>query len=255
MEDRTPLIAGNWKMYKTIPEAIESAGLLAELMRPEPTGVEVMIAPAFPALYLVQQALAGSCVQMGAQNMYWEAEGAFTGEVSPDMLLSAGCSHVILGHSERRQFFGDTDKTINKKISASLKNNLTPVFCIGETDDEREKNTTFSVLDKQMEMGLIGFSAEALESLVLAYEPVWASVTGKTATSEQAQEVHAYLRQWVEKKFGNALAKTIRILYGGSVKPDNIGGLMAMPDIDGALVGGASLDPETFSRIVRFNHS
>ncbi len=255
MGNRTPIIAGNWKMYKTIPEAIESAGRLAELMDPEPTDVEVMIAPAFPALYLVQQALAGSCVRMGAQNMYWESEGAFTGEVSPDMLLSAGCSHVILGHSERRQFFGDTDETINKKISSALKNNLTPVFCIGETDEEREKGKTFSVLDKQMEMGLIGFSAEELESLVLAYEPVWAIGTGKTATSEQAQEVHAYLRQWIEKKFGNELAKSIRILYGGSVKPNNIGGLMAMPDIDGALVGGASLDPETFSRIVRFNNS
>jgi triosephosphate isomerase len=255
MSNRTPIIAGNWKMYKTIPEAIESAGRLAELMHPEPADVEVMIAPSFPALYLVQQALAGSCVQMGAQNMYWESEGAFTGEVSPDMLLSAGCSHVIIGHSERRQFFGDTDHAINKKISAALKNNLTPVFCVGETETERESNHTFSVLDKQMEMGLIGFSAEALDPLVLAYEPVWAIGTGKTATSDQAQEVHAYLRQWVEKKFGNPLAKSIRILYGGSVKPENIGGLMAMPDIDGGLVGGASLNPDSFSRIVRYNQS
>jgi triosephosphate isomerase len=187
--------------------------------------------------------------------MYWEAEGAYTGEVSPDMLLSAGCSHVILGHSERRQFFGETDQSINQKIAAALKNNLTPVFCIGETDEEREENKTFSVLDKQMEMGLIGFSAEELEPLVLAYEPVWAIGTGKTATNEQAQEVHGYLRQWVEKKYGNTLAKSIRILYGGSVKPENIGGLMAMPDIDGALVGGASLNPESFSRIARFNQS
>jgi triosephosphate isomerase len=255
MGNRTPIIAGNWKMYKTIPEAIESAGKLAELMQPAPTDVEVMIAPAFPALYLVQQTLAGSCIRMGAQNMFWEAEGAYTGEVSPDMLLSAGCSHVILGHSERRQFFGETDQSINQKIAAALKNNLTPVFCIGETDEEREENKTFSVLDKQMEMGLIGFSAEELEPLVLAYEPVWAIGTGKTATNEQAQEVHGYLRQWVEKKYGNTLAKSIRILYGGSVKPENIGGLMAMPDIDGALVGGASLNPESFSRIARFNQS
>jgi triosephosphate isomerase len=255
MGNRTPIIAGNWKMYKTIPEAIESAGRLAELMQPEPTDVEVMIAPAFPALYLVQQTLAGSCIRMGAQNMYWEAEGAFTGEVSPDMLLSAGCSHVILGHSERRQFFGETDQGINRKIVAALKNNLTPVFCVGETDAEREEEKTFSVLDKQMEMGLIGFSAEELEPLVLAYEPVWAIGTGKTATSEQAQEVHGYLRQWIEKKFGSTLAKSIRILYGGSVKPENIGGLMAMPDIDGALVGGASLNPDSFSRIVRFKQS
>ncbi len=246
------MIAGNWKMYKTVPEAIESARKLAELMLPEPAGVEVMIAPAFPALYPVGQIISESCVRLGAQNMYWEAEGAFTGEVAPGMLVSSGCSHVILGHSERRQFFGETDQTINRKISATLKNNLTPVFCIGETNDEREQNKTFSVLDKQMEMGLLGFSAEALDPLVLAYEPVWAIGTGKTATSEQAQEVHAYLRQWVEKKFGNTLAKSIRILYGGSVKPDNIRGLMAMPDIDGALVGGASLDPESFARIVRY---
>jgi len=255
MKDRTPIIAGNWKMYKTVPEAVESAGRLAELLHPEPEDVQIMISPSFPALYSVGRKLSGSCIQLGAQNMFWEAEGAFTGEVSPGMVLSAGCSHVILGHSERRQFFGDTDETINKKISAALKNDLIPVFCIGESLEEREKNKTFSVLDKQMEMGLIGFSAEALQPLVLAYEPVWAIGTGKTATSEQAQEVHAYLRQSIEKKFGSLLAKSVRILYGGSVKPDNIKGLMGMPDIDGALVGGASLDPESFSKIVRFNQS
>lgn len=255
MEDRIPIIAGNWKMYKTVPEAVESAGQLAEFLHPEPVGVQVMVAPAFPALYSVARRLSGSCIKLGAQNMFWEAEGAYTGEVSPRMLLSCGCSHVILGHSERRHFFGDTDETINKKISAALKNNLIPVFCIGETLEDREKNQTFSVLDKQMEMGLIGFSAETLHPLVLAYEPVWAIGTGKTATNEQAQEVHAYLRQWIEKKFGALLAKSIRILYGGSVKPDNIQGLMAMPDIDGALVGGASLEPESFTKIVRYNDS
>jgi triosephosphate isomerase len=255
MENRTPIIAGNWKMFKTIPDAIEYSDRLSQLLSPDPVGVEVMIAPSYPSLYPVKQALSGTCVQIGAQDMFWEAEGAFTGQVSCDMILSAGCSHVILGHSERRQLFGDTDETINKKLSAALDGNLVPVFCIGETIDEREQNKTFSVLDKQMEMGLIGFSAEALQTLVLAYEPVWAIGTGKTASKEQAQEVHAYLRQWVEKKFGNTLAKSIRILYGGSVKPDNIGGLMTMPDIDGGLIGGASLDPDSFSKIVHFNNS
>ena len=220
-------------------------------MRPEPD-VEVMIAPPFPALYSVGQILAGSCVRMGAQNMFWETEGAFTGEVSSQMLISAGCSHVILGHSERRQYFDETDADVNKKLSAAFRNDLIPVLCIGETDEAREENKTFSVLDKQMEMGLLGFSAETLQTLVLAYEPVWAIGTGKTATNDQAQEVHAYLREWIEKKFGDKLAKSIRILYGGSVKPDNIRGLMTMPDIDGAFVGGASLNPGSFAQIVRF---
>jgi len=168
------------------------------------------------------------------------------------MLLSAGCSHVILGHSERRQYFGETDAAICKKIASALKHQLVPVLCIGETDQERTENKTFSVLDKQLEMGLVGFSAAALRTLVLAYEPVWAIGTGKTATDDQAQEVHRYLRGWIEKKFGDALAKSIRILYGGSVKPENISGLMTMPDIDGALVGGASLKPDAFARIVCF---
>ena len=251
MEGRKPIIAGNWKMYKTVPEALETAKHLVELLRPEPD-VEVMIAPACPALYSVGEIIAGSCVRLGAQNMFWEAEGAFTGEVSSRMLISAGCSHVILGHSERRQYFGETDANINKKLSAAFRNNLIPVLCIGESDDAREKNKTFSVLDKQMQKGLLGFSAEPLRTLVLAYEPVWAIGTGKTATNDQAQEVHAYLRGWIEKKFGNKLAKSLRILYGGSVKPDNIRGLMTMPDIDGALVGGASLNPESFAQIVRF---
>jgi triosephosphate isomerase len=250
-QGRKPIIAGNWKMYKTVPEAIEAARNLVELLRPEPD-VEVMIAPPFPALYSVGQILGESSIRLGAQNMFWESEGAFTGEVSSNMLVSAGCSHVILGHSERRLYFSETDADINKKLSAALRNSLIPVFCIGETDEEREKNKTFSVLDKQMEMGLLGFAAESLQTLVLAYEPVWAIGTGKTATNDQAQEVHMYLRKWIEKKYGNKLAKSIRILYGGSVKPNNIRGLVTMPDIDGALVGGASLDPESFAQIVRF---
>ncbi len=230
---------------------MEAAGDLVGLLRPEPD-VEVMIAPPFPALYPVKQILNGSCVRMGAQNVFWEDEGAFTGEVSTQMLVSAGCSYVLIGHSERRRYFNETDSNINKKLSAAFLNNLTPILCVGETEEARENNNTFSVLDKQMEMGLLGLSAESLQTLVLAYEPVWAIGTGKTASNEQAQEVHAFLREWIEKKIGNKLAKSIRILYGGSVKPNNIRGLMAMPDIDGALVGGASLVPESFAQIVRF---
>ena len=168
------------------------------------------------------------------------------------MLIAVGCSHVIIGHSERRQYFGETDDTVNKKINSAIKGQLTPVFCVGETEKQRESKDTFSVLDKQVTIGLKGFSSDQLEKLVVAYEPVWAIGTGKTATSEQAQEVHQFLRSMLEKIFGDSFSKTIRILYGGSVKPENIAELMAMPDIDGALVGGASLDAETFSKIVLF---
>jgi triosephosphate isomerase len=251
MDNRTPLIAGNWKMYKTGSEAEETARLLVELVAGA-TGREIMIAPPFTALAPVAEIFRGSAVLLGAQNLYWEAEGAYTGEISPAMLLAAGCSHAIIGHSERRQFFGETDQTVNRRIGAALENKLIPVFCIGESEEERESNKTFSVLDKQVLKGLEGFSLDDLETTVLAYEPVWAIGTGKTATSDQAQEVHRFLRSLIEKSFGNTLAKSIRILYGGSVKPANISELMAMPDIDGALVGGASLSAETFSRIVNY---
>jgi triosephosphate isomerase len=200
----------------------------------------------------VSETINGSPIGLGAQNLYWEKEGAFTGEISPGMLTAAGCQYVIIGHSERRQFFGETDETVNQKIRAANANNLTPVFCIGESEQERESSLTFSVLDKQVQSGLQGFASGDLEKLVIAYEPVWAIGTGKTATSAQAQEVHSFLRSLVKKMFGNVLAQSIRILYGGSVKPNNIVELMGMPDIDGALVGGASLDAETFSQIVRF---
>lgn len=251
MENRTPLIAGNWKMYKTGAEAEETARLLVELVAGA-TGREIMIAPPFTALAPVAEILRDSAVLLGAQNLYWEVEGAYTGEISPAMLLAAGCSHAIIGHSERRQFFGETDQTVNRRIGAALENKLIPVFCIGESEEERESNKTFSILDKQVIKGLEGFSLNDLETMVLAYEPVWAIGTGKTATSDQAQEVHQFLRSLIEKSFGNALAKSIRILYGGSVKPTNISELMAMPDIDGALVGGASLSAETFSQIANY---
>ncbi|MGE0086968.1 MAG: triose-phosphate isomerase [Desulfococcaceae bacterium] len=251
MKDRRPFIAGNWKMFKTLPEAVKTAESLAELVR-DVSGTDVMIAPPFTAIAAVGNALKGSPVQLGAQNMFWEAEGAYTGEISASMLVSAGCTHVIIGHSERRQYFGETDESVNRKIRAAFRAGLVPIFCVGETEKERDEKNTFSVLDKQIKNGLKDFLSDELEKLVIAYEPVWAIGTGKTATAGQAQEVHFYLRSLIEKKFGNLLAKSLRIQYGGSVKPDNIRELMQMPDIDGALVGGASLSAETFSRIVRY---
>jgi triosephosphate isomerase len=251
MGNRTPLIAGNWKMYKTNAEAVQTAGRLVELVA-DTAGVDIMIAPVFTALDPVSKVVQGSRVGLGAQNLYWEKEGAYTGEISADMIVSAGCQYVIIGHSERRQYFGETDNTVNQKISAAIAANLIPVFCIGETESERESGNTFSVLDKQVKDGLKEKVVDDLGSLVIAYEPVWAIGTGKTATSDQAQEAHKYIRSRVADIFGTPLADAVRILYGGSVKPANVSELMAMPDIDGALVGGASLDAESFSQIVKF---
>jgi triosephosphate isomerase len=251
MNSRTPLIAGNWKMYKTSSEAVETAGRLVELVA-DTSGVDIMIAPVFTALDPVSKVVEGSRVGLGAQNLYWEREGAYTGEISADMLVSAGCRYVIIGHSERRQYFGETDETVNKKISAAIAADLIPVFCIGETESERESGNTFSVLDKQVRDGLKERVVDDLGTLVVAYEPVWAIGTGKTATSDQAQEAHKYIRSVLDEIFGSVLADATRILYGGSVKPANVSELMAMPDIDGALVGGASLDAESFSQIVKF---
>jgi triosephosphate isomerase len=252
MENRRPLIAGNWKMYKTHSEAKETAARLVDLVA-DADGVDMMIAPAFTALEAVSNAIKGSRVALGAQNLHWQNEGAYTGEISAAMLVAAGCRYVIIGHSERRQYFGETDETVNKKIKATIAADLIPVFCVGETEAQRESAKTFSVLDKQIKFGLNEFLTKDLGLLIIAYEPVWAIGTGKTATEEQAQEVHQYIRSLIDDGFGNALSNSIRILYGGSVKPDNIAGLMAMPDIDGALVGGASLSPDSFSKIIHFN--
>ena len=251
MSSRRPLIAGNWKMYKTNPEAVQAAQAIKELTA-DVTDVDIMIAPAFTALAPVAEAIKGSPIGLGAQNLYWEPEGAYTGEVAPQMLASAGCSHVIIGHSERRQYFGETDETVNKKIRSAIANRLIPVFCIGENEQQREDGRTFSVLDKQIENGIKGFSSNELSTLIVAYEPIWAIGTGKTATQEQAQEVHAHVRNWFLQAFGEIYSFRLRILYGGSVKPANVKELMAMPDVDGALVGGASLDPESFSKLVHF---
>ncbi len=251
MNTRIPLIAGNWKMHKTCNQAVETAKNLVTKISGV-TGREIMIAPPFTALLPVFEVIKDTPVKLGAQNMFWEDEGAYTGEISGPMIKSAGCTYVIIGHSERRQYFGETDETVNKRLHAALSHGITPVICVGETEEERESGKTFSVLDKQLPKGLEGLSTKQAQDLVIAYEPVWAIGTGKTATPDLAQEVHKYIRKQLEDKFGQNTASMIRILYGGSVKPGNIALLMAKPDIDGALVGGASLDAETFAKIVAY---
>jgi triosephosphate isomerase len=254
MADRKPVIAGNWKMYKTNEEA---AALIDEL-KGLITGVDdvdVVVAAPFTALTVVADRIKGSNIQLAAQNLHWESEGAYTGEISSGMLLSAGCTYVIIGHSERRQYFGETNATVNRKIKAALTHKLTPIFCIGESLEEREAEKTFSILDKQVSEGLEGIVADDIEKIIIAYEPVWAIGTGKTASNEQAQEVHHFIRTYMSDLYGKDIANVVRILYGGSVKPNNIAGLMAQPDVDGALVGGASLTASSFAGIVKFKIS
>ncbi|QXE91815.1 triose-phosphate isomerase [Geomonas subterranea] len=248
---RKPVIAGNWKLYKTKDEALALIEELAPLVAGV-DNVEVVVAPVFTVLPSLPSALAGTSISLAAQDVFWEEEGAFTGEVSPRMLLDAGASHVIIGHSERRQYFGETDQTVNKKIKAALKGALVPIFCIGETLEAREAGDTFKVLERQVRGGLEGLTEPQFAPVIIAYEPVWAIGTGKVATDEQAQEAHAFIRGVVAKMFGQAAADKVRILYGGSVKPDNVKGLMSCTDIDGALVGGASLKGASFASIVRF---
>ncbi|HEX8960789.1 MAG TPA: triose-phosphate isomerase [Geobacteraceae bacterium] len=248
---RKPVIAGNWKLYKTTSEAVELVGNLAPLVS-QSRAVEIIVAPVFTVLGSVAKAIAGTNIQLAGQDCFWEEEGAFTGEVSPKMLQDAGCSHVIIGHSERRQYFGETDETVNRKIKAALSGGLTVLFCIGETLDEREGDKTFEVLKKQLSDGLVGIGREQLDSVIVAYEPVWAIGTGRTATDNQAQEAHAFIRDCLAGIHDREAADATRILYGGSVKPENIKGLMAQPDIDGALVGGASLKAESFAAIVNY---
>jgi triosephosphate isomerase (TIM) len=249
---RKPVIAGNWKMYKTTSEAVALAG---EIRAGGQGGAEVVIAPPFTALAAVAEALRGSDVGLAGQNMHPATEGAFTGEVSPTMLTDLRCSHVILGHSERRQFFGETDEGVAKKAESAFVHGLIPIVCVGETLAERESNRTTEVVERQLERALRELSADQVSRLLLAYEPVWAIGTGRTATPEQAQEVHAFIRKRVGVSHGDAAADAMRALYGGSVKPDNIGALMAQADIDGALVGGASLTAPSFLKIVRYEAS
>ena len=247
---RTPLIAGNWKMFKTVREAVRFVTDLKARIS-EVTGVDVVVAPTFPALQAVAAVLEGSRIGVAAQNLHWEREGAFTGEVSASMIRDAGAQWVIVGHSERRTLFGDTDETVNRKVRAAITATLTPIVCIGETLQEREANRTLEILDRQIKAGLDGVTGSELAALVVAYEPVWAIGTGRTATPAQAQQAHEHIRTRLTQWFGLDAASRCRVLYGGSVKSDNIAALMAQPDVDGALVGGASLDADGFTRIVK----
>jgi triosephosphate isomerase len=251
MMKRLPFIAGNWKMNKTVEEAVELVRVLKASLT-DIRDVEVAVAPPFTALHPVSQELKGSSIHLASQNLFWEEKGAFTGEVSPVMLKAIDCRYAIIGHSERRQFFGETDETVNRRIKAALKQGLRVIFCVGETLQEREKGINFLVVERQVEGGLKDIGETAVQSLVIAYEPVWAIGTGKTATPQQAEEVHQFIRQKMRFLYSPKIADELRIQYGGSVTPDNIKGLMAQEDIDGALVGGASLNADSFSRIVRF---
>lgn len=248
---RIPFIAGNWKMFKTTAEALQTVADLLRLTEGV-EGVEVVVAPSFTLLRSVSDALADSPIAAAGQDCFWEEQGAFTGEVSPAMLADAGCSHVIIGHSERRQHFGESDETVNKKLKAAIAADLTAIVCIGETLEERESGTTYTVLERQIRNGLSGLSEAEVKRIILAYEPVWAIGTGRTASDDQAQEAHAFIRGLVAGIYSSAGAEAVRIVYGGSVKPGNIAGLMSRPDIDGALVGGASLDAESFAAVIRY---
>jgi triosephosphate isomerase len=249
--NRKPIMAGNWKMNKTTSEACDLAARLAPLV----SGVkdrEIVLAPTFTSLQAVSEAIKGTNMVLAAQNMHWEDKGAFTGEISAEMLLDLGCKYVIIGHSERRQYFGETDESVNKKAKQALRKGLCAILCVGETLAERESGKLNDVISRQVTGGLKDIGAEDMKKLVAAYEPVWAIGTGKTATPEQANEVHSLIRQKVKTLYGAEIAEGLRIQYGGSVTPENVSSLMAKPDIDGALVGGASLKPDTFAALVKF---
>lgn len=246
---RRPFVAGNWKMNMLVETGKELALQIKDRLRGV-QGVDVAVCPPFVLLPGVCAALKGSPIAVGAQNMYFEPKGAFTGEVSGDMLKNVGCTHVILGHSERRHVLGEKDDLINRKVKAALKIGLKPILCVGEKLEEREANRTEQVVSTQVKAGLEGVEGTQMGDVVIAYEPVWAIGTGKTATPDQAQEVHKLIRGLIAEKYGDSIAAQLRIQYGGSVKADNAKGLLGQPDIDGALVGGASLEAEPFARIV-----
>jgi len=248
--DGRPLIVANWKMYKTVPECVDFVQEFLPLIETVQS-IDVVLSPPFTALAPVAKALEGSPVALGAQNMHWEEDGAFTGEISPIQLRDAGCSYVIIGHSERRQYFGESDGEVSRKICSALQEGIIPILCIGETLGEREYGKAFEVVERQFRGGTDGVMLETGTELVVAYEPVWAIGTGKTATPEEAQEVHHFIRGLVSNIFGKELAPYVRILYGGSVKRENTKLLMEMEDIDGALVGGASLEPESFAEMIK----
>jgi len=248
---RRPVIAGNWKMYKTQAETRAFFSALKPLVTAS-MHCDVVVAPPYTALAAAVEAVRGSAIAIAAQDVHWAAEGAFTGEVSTKMLVEVGCRYVIIGHSERRQFFGETDERVNKKTKAALDAELAPIVCVGETLKEREGGETQAVLERQFRGGLAALTGAEFSRIILAYEPVWAIGTGRTATPEMAAEAHRFLRQLAAASFTPGRAAALRILYGGSVKPDNIKGLMAQVEIDGALVGGAGLDAQSFASIVNF---
>ena len=248
---RIPVIAGNWKMHKTLAEA----RALSQAIRDDAaqaTHCQIVLAPPYSALASVAEVIRGTPLILGAQNVHWEAQGAFTGEISIPMLVDAGCGMVILGHSERRQFFGETDQTVNRRLRAVMKSSLTPIVCIGETLAQREEGSYHAVLSQQLAGGLDLLTHQDLLRIILAYEPVWAIGTGRTASPEVAQEVHRSIRTWLAQRFGDETARQVRILYGGSIKPENMSDLMRQPDIDGGLVGGACLEAKSFLRIIHY---
>ena len=248
---RTPMIAGNWKLHKTLDEATALVNELIPLVT-DNDKVEIVVAPVYTALSRIAETISGSNIKLAAQNCYPEPQGAFTGEVSAPLLKDAGCQYIIIGHSERRQLFGETDELVNRKAHAVAEAGLGTILCIGETLEERESDSTLDVLRRQVRFALRNLSIEQMTHVVIAYEPVWAIGTGVTASNEQAQEAHAFVRALVGELYDQATADAIRILYGGSVKPGNVDGLMTQPDVDGALVGGASLQAADFARIVNF---
>ena len=246
---RTPLIAANWKMHKTVDEAEAFLDVFRRLAE-NVTGVDIVIAPPFTALTAVVAGVQGSSIAVAGQDIFWESKGAFTGAISPSLLLQTGATYVIIGHSERRQLFGDSNEAVNKKMRSALGFGLAPIFCVGEPLEERNNGETLTVLTNQIFQGLDGLAGKNLAPLVIAYEPVWAIGTGHHATAEQAGQAHSHIRATLREKFGKGAAESCRIVYGGSVKPGNVRGLVTQPEIDGALVGGASLDPESFFEIV-----
>ncbi len=253
MFERKPMIAGNWKMNLSLTGAVELVKTVADGIKGI-EGVEALVAPPFTHMAHVRKAIGNSKIFLAGQNMHWEASGAYTGEISGRMLQEATCTHVILGHSERRLIFGETSENIDLKVKAATFLGLIPIVCVGETLEQREADQTFEVIKTQLDLSLHNFKADELmrPSTILAYEPVWAIGTGRTATPGQAQEVHQFIREWIEKNFNTGTAAQVRILYGGSVKPENIVDLMSEPDIDGALVGGASLKGDSFAQIIRY---
>jgi triosephosphate isomerase len=246
---RTPFIAANWKMFKTVHEAVVFVKEFRSMVK-DVDDVEIVVAPPFTAVHAVAEAARNTPIGVSGQNLHWEREGAFTGEVSGAMLREAGADYVIIGHSERRRLFGETDETVNRKLVAAFANKLTPIVCIGETLEEREANQTTDVLDRQIKNGLDAMTGDQVSALVIAYEPVWAIGTGRNATPAQAGEAHAHIRGRLRQWFGGPAAENCHVIYGGSVKPDNISELVVLPDVDGALVGGASLEVRGFFDIV-----